>query len=247
MASSPKGHSSHGLKPRPRVGRDFVAALAKALVTDRFPPGSTLPREHDLCTEFAVSRTVVREALKTLESKHVVRSRSRAGTLVRDRSEWNLLDAELLEWIGDKVVDVPFVAAVIEARRAVEPIAAELAAARASETDVEALNAAWEAMRDAELGDSEAFTAADAEFHRVLLRASGNLVFAQLSSVIDAAMVRALDWTNRSVETHRETVAMHGRLVEAVRRRDGPAARIASEIMLREALRDLAAIRPSAA
>ncbi len=166
---------------------------------------------------------------------------------MRDRSEWNLLDADLLEWIGDKVVDVPFVAAVIEARRAMEPIAAELAAARASETDVEALNAAWEAMRDAGLGDDEAFTAADAEFHRVLLRASGNLVFAQLSSVIDAAMVRALDRTNKSVESHRETVAMHGRLVEAVRRRDGPAARIASEIMLREALRDLAAIRPSAA
>lgn len=226
-------------RPRPRVGRDFVAALARAIVDGRFPEGSTLPREQDLCGEFSISRTVVREALKTLESKGVVRSRARAGTLVRPRAEWNLLDADLLDWMGDAVVDAELLAAVLEARRAVEPFAAELAAARASLAEIAALHAAWEAMRDAEPHDDEAFTAADAEFHRVLLRASGNRVFVQLSGVIDAALTRALDRANRSVESHLHTVEVHGRLVEALRMRDGAAARRASEEMLETAARDL--------
>jgi GntR family transcriptional regulator, galactonate operon transcriptional repressor len=233
--SEPKPQS----RPKPRVGRDFVAALARLIVEDRFPPGSTLPREQDLCSEFAISRTVVREALKTLESKGVVRSRPRAGTLVRERVEWNLLDADLLDWMGDAVVDSELLASVLEARRAVEPFAAELAANRASLSDVAALYRAWEAMRDARPDDNTAFTAADVEFHRVLLHASGNRVFIQLSGVIDAALTRALDRTNRSVHTHQETVEVHGRLVEALRMRDREAARKASEDILATAARDL--------
>lgn len=226
-------------RPKPRVGRVFVETLARGVAEGRFAENATLPREQDLCAEFGVSRPVVREALKRLESKGVVRSRSRAGTFVRPRSEWNLLDADLLDWMGDVVIDATFLAAVLEARRAVEPFAAELAAERASLADAAALHAAWEAMRDAEPDDDLAFTRADAEFHRVLLRASGNAVFAQLSDVIDAALTRALDRANRSVRTHRETVEVHGRLVEALRMRDGPGARAASEAILRTAERDL--------
>ncbi|GGE05322.1 transcriptional regulator [Aureimonas endophytica] len=226
-------------RSRPRVGRDFVAALAKAIVAGRYGEGSTLPREQDLCAEFSISRTVVREALKVLESKGVVRSRARAGTLVRPRAEWNLLDADLLDWMGDAVVDADLLASVLEARRAVEPFAAELAASRASLADIAALHAAWEAMRDAEPGDDDAFTAADAEFHRILLGASGNRVFVQLSGVIDAALTRALDRANRSVESHLHTVEVHGRLVEALRMRDGAAARAASDEILDTAARDI--------
>ncbi|WP_152048641.1 FadR/GntR family transcriptional regulator [Aureimonas psammosilenae] len=226
-------------RPRPRVGRDFVVALARSIVEGRFPEGTTLPREQDLCSEFSISRTVVREALKTLESKGVVRSRARAGTLVRARVEWNLLDADLLDWMGDAVVDADLLAAVLEARRAIEPFAAELAASRASLAEITALHAAWEAMRDAEPGEDDAFTAADAEFHRILLRASGNRVFVQLSGIIDAALTRALDRTNRSVESHLHTVKVHGRLVEALRMRDGAAARAASFEMLETAQIDL--------
>ena len=94
-------------------------------------------------------------------------------------------------------------------------------------------------MRDADTDDNVAFTAADIEFHRVLLRASGNRVFAQLSGVIDAALQRALDRSNRSVQSHRETVEVHGRLVEALRMRDKSGARRASEAILATAQRDL--------
>ncbi|MQT15534.1 FadR/GntR family transcriptional regulator [Segnochrobactrum spirostomi] len=226
-------------RPRPRVGRDFTVALARAIVEGRFPEGSTLPREQDLCAEYSISRSVVREALKTLESKGVVRSRARAGTRVRPRSDWNLLDAELLDWMGESVVDADLLAAVLEARQAIEPFAAALAAERASLADVAALHAAWEAMRDAAPGDDQAFTAADAEFHRVLMRASGNRVFEQLSGIIDAALTRSLDRSNRSVHSHREAIEIHGRLVEALRMRDRAAAHRASEEILQTAARDL--------
>lgn len=230
-------------RPKPRVQKELVATLAKDVAEGRFPEGSTLPREQDLCLEYGISRSVVREVLKTLESKGVIRSRARAGTIVRDKADWNLLDAELLEWMGEAVVDSDLIVAVLEARRAVEPFAAELAAERASLQDIARLHSAWERMRDAAPGEDLTFTVADVEFHRILLKASGNRVFVQLSGVIDAALMKALEASNRSVGSHQEAVEVHLRLVEALRMRDRSAARVAAEGILEMASRDLSAFR----
>ncbi len=225
---------------RPRVGKNITEALALDICDERYPPGSQLPRENDLCELYGVSRTVIRESLKILESKGMVKSRSRIGTVVCDKDDWNILDQQVLDWIGPRIYDFDLVGCILEARRTIEPVAAELAAARATTQDIADLEKAWIAMRELE-GNNERFTEADVAFHTILLRASHNQVFRQLSGIIHAALKYSLSTSNQAVERHDEALDIHRELVEALRMRNGPAARECSTRMLELAARDLAA------
>ena len=71
---------------RPRVRRNVTAAIAEDIFSDRYPAGSPLPRENDLCDLHGVSRTVIRESLKVLESKGMVR-RTHGGAEQREAAD----------------------------------------------------------------------------------------------------------------------------------------------------------------
>ncbi|MGV3551792.1 FadR/GntR family transcriptional regulator [Rhizobium sp.] len=225
---------------RPRVRRNVTVAIAQDIFSDRYPSGSALPRENDLCQEYGVSRTVIRESLKVLESKGMVRGKPRIGTTVSDRDEWNILDADVLEWMGPQIGDFDLLGCILEARRTIEPAAAELAAQRASAQEIADLERAWTDMRDSR-DDPERFTEADVRFHAVLLNASHNQVFRRLSSAIHAALQHTLHASNIAVDDREDAVAIHGELVEALRLRDTARARDCSNRMLDLAARDIGA------
>lgn len=225
---------------RPRVRRSITAAIAQDICADRYPPGSQLPRENDLCEIYGVSRTVIRESLKILESKGLLLGKPRVGTVVCDKDDWNILDADVLEWIGPYIKDFDLLGCILEARRTIEPVAAELAASRATTQQIADLESAWRQMRDSS-DEPERFTEADVQFHAVLLLASHNQVFRRLSSAIHAALRYALHASNVAVESREDAVVIHGELVEALRMRDGEKARQASNRMLDLAVHDLAA------
>jgi DNA-binding FadR family transcriptional regulator len=242
LATSLKQAAPGGAPPRrtkPRVQKEIIATLAREIATGRFPPNTNLPRENDLCAEFGVSRTVIREALKVLESKGLVRGRPRVGTVVRDKEDWNLLDPDIVDWMGTGFLDPALLRSILEARRAIEPAAAELAATHATTQEIADLEHAWQRMRAA--ADYEAFTEADVVFHTVLLKASHNRVFAQFSGLIHAALQRALGASNRAVANHEEALRVHHWLVEALRLRDKEGARQAVGAILDLAERDLQA------
>lgn len=223
---------------RPRVQKNVTAAIATDILNGRFEVGSMLPRETDLCDEHGVSRTVIRETIKTLESKGLVRGKPRIGTVVCEKDDWNLLDQQVLDWLGPSIADMNLLDCVLEARRAIEPVAAEMATQRASALDIAALEQAWRQMNDAG-SDIEAFTEGDVAFHVALLRASHNQVFRQLSSVIETALRFTLHVSNDAVPNRDEAVAVHWELVEAIRLRDKDRARINSNAVLDLAARDL--------
>lgn len=225
---------------RPRVSRNVTAAIAQDICAERYPPGSQLPRENDLCDIYGVSRTVIRESLKVLESKGLLRGRPRIGTIICDKDDWNILDADVLEWIGPYIRDFDLLGCILEARRTIEPVAAELAATRATSRQIADLEEAWTEMRDAN-NDAERFTEADVKFHSVLLAASHNQVFRRLSGAIPAALRYALLASNSAVESRADAIVIHGQLVEALRMRDREKARVAANRMLDLAEHDLAA------
>lgn len=70
-----------------------------AIIGGSYPEGSVLPTEDTLSQELGVSRTALREAVKGLSSKGILETRRRRGTLVRARSNWNMLDADVLSWL----------------------------------------------------------------------------------------------------------------------------------------------------
>ncbi|KAB0537418.1 FadR/GntR family transcriptional regulator [Pseudochrobactrum saccharolyticum] len=223
---------------RPRVQKSITATLAADILNGRFKPGSMLPRENDLCEEYGVSRTVIRETIKTLESKGLVRGKPRIGTVVCEQDDWNLLDQQVLDWLGPRIVDLDLLLCVLEARRAIEPVAAELATQRASAMDIAALEIAWNKMNEAG-SDIEAFTQGDVDFHIALLRASHNQVFRQLCGIIEAALRYTLYTSNDAVASRDEAISEHLELIEAIRLRDKERARNSSNKMLDLAARDL--------
>lgn len=229
-----------GATRRPRVRRNVTVAIAQDIFSDRYPAGSPLPRENDLCELHGVSRTVIRESLKVLESKGLVHGRPRIGTIVCDKDEWNILDGDVLDWMGPHIKDFDLLGCILEARRTIEPAAAEFAAERATAQEIADLDNAWRRMRDS-ANEPERFTEADVEFHAVLLTASHNQVFRRLSSAIHAALHYALHASNAAVESREDAVQVHGELVEALRLRDKARARDCSNRMLDLAVRDLAA------
>ncbi|QQA43522.1 FadR/GntR family transcriptional regulator [Pelagovum pacificum] len=175
------GGSNHG-----RV----VEGIGRAIVAGEPPDGELLPRDEELIEVFGVSRTVLREAMKTLAAKGMVVAKARVGTRVRPRREWNMFDAQLLRWHLDGEPSCRFYQQLFEMRLAFEPFAARLAAENATAADLDRLAACVEAMRSAQ--DQTEFSLADMEFHRAVFDAAGNAFFQSVVSLVEAALLSLL-------------------------------------------------------
>ena len=151
-------------KRKPRVQREIVATLARKILSGEIQPSEYLPKESELCAQYGVSRTVIREATKVLESKGLLLSRSRVGTRVLDAREWNMLDPDLLGLASSDFHDPGFVDSFMEARRIIEPAAAELAAERAGPRDLATLDDAYRRMCASLPDNVEQCSKADMEF-----------------------------------------------------------------------------------
>ena len=82
---------------RARSAHDLVAhGIGQDIMQGRFPIGSTLPGDAELMELFGVSRTALREALKTLAAKGLIESKTKVGTKVLDRNNWNMFDSDIL-------------------------------------------------------------------------------------------------------------------------------------------------------
>lgn len=223
---------------RPRVRQEIEVSLARSIASHEIEPGQKLPSEAELCSRFGVSRTALREAIKILEAKRMVRSKPRVGAIVLPREEWMLLDPDVLDWVADLLDADSFIDAVLEARWAIEPAAAALACRRASLADLALIEEALNDMADAD-GNADNFTEADLRFHEALLKASGNPVFVQFIHSVRAGLRLMLLASNKSVADYNNTVASHRALLETLITRDAEASVEASQRILQTARFDL--------
>lgn len=201
------------------VRERILALLGTRILAGDYAPGATLPTEAQLCVEFGVSRTAIREAIKMLAAKGLVVSRQRAGTRVQDPSDWNRLDADVLGWMAAMPPDPDFMGGLIEARQAFEPAAARLAAMRASAADLAEIEAAYHAMTAAPIEDLDACTEADVRFHLSILKASHNPVFTGLGRLIGQALANSFQMTTSISRSYVATLSAHGDVLEAIRLR----------------------------
>jgi DNA-binding FadR family transcriptional regulator len=210
-----RAHSNHAEVAR-SIGVDIIAG--------RYPESTRLPGDVELIAMFGVSRPVLRESVKTLVAKGLLSTKTRVGTVVRERGAWNMFDADVLAWHLDAGIDKRFLGDLAEIRLAVEPRAAALAAARRSEADIAELKRSMERMRLAP-SDSVGFADADLALHIAVANASGNLFMRSIGSVIEAAL-RASFLLSAPVEPEdRETVLLwHQRIVDAIAASDAAAA-----------------------
>ncbi|WP_408263611.1 FadR/GntR family transcriptional regulator [Paraburkholderia phytofirmans] len=204
--------------------------LATAILRGDYAPDSILPREAELIETFGVSRTVLREALRTLTSKGLIESRPRVGTRVRPRRAWNLLDVDVLDWYSRVAEPMAFALKLQEMREMIEPYAASLAAASYTDDTFHALAASHEAMVAARNVDE--WVRADLRFHLSVLTACSNELLIPLGTLIERTLEAQLRLNAKRAEVFNASLAEHTAVFEAIRDRDAAAARAAMAALL---------------
>ncbi|MEG3619567.1 FadR/GntR family transcriptional regulator [Magnetovibrio sp. PR-2] len=206
-----------------------VHELGKRIVTGDIDEGAVLPNETELGASFAVSRTALREGIKVLAAKGLLASRTRTGTRVRPRNEWNMLDPDVMAWQLSSGQPHKFLNDLVEFRRAVEPLAASLAAQRATDADVQVIKQAYD---DMELAGSDigAGVLPDLRFHQGIFHASGNELLAPLGTLTEAAL--SVSFRVLTSETKQESLRLHKAVLEAIQTRDSAAAQSAMTALL---------------
>ncbi|MBD8066573.1 FadR family transcriptional regulator [Devosia sp. PTR5] len=195
---------------------DVLWTLGYAIVSGEYKEGSILPSDSDLLERFGVSRTVLREALKTLAAKGMIEARARIGTRVLPRNRWNLFDADVLAWHFEMGPDVDFLRSLAEVRIGIEIEAAALAAERASPEQIEMLRACVQRMAGAET--PEDFARHDLDFHKIVAAASGNPFMASISALVEMALTAAFTISSpvNDPVALESTVRTHGAIAAAI-------------------------------
>lgn len=240
-----QGPQGRGQRPRPQGLHDrLLESLGPAITGGDYPPGTVL-RTDELERRYDVSRTVVREAVRVLESMHLVESRRRVGVTVRPTEEWDVFDPQIIRWRlagPDRPRQLRSLTAL---RSAIEPAAAALAAEHATpEQCAELTEHALNMVATSRGQQLPAYLIHDVAFHRVILRASGNEMFARLGDVVAEVLTGRTQHRIMFTDPAPEAVTLHVRVAEAVRASDAEAAERYTREITVGALRELDILAP---
>ena len=227
--SKPEGKSMHG-----RIVRE----LGTRILAGDLKPGDRLPPEPELIEKYEVSRPVLREAVRVLVAKGLVMSRQRAGAIVRPRSEWHLLDPDVLYWMIQTRPAPEFVKTLMGMRRVFEPGAAALAAQAATDEQLAGIAQAYDGMAAATSPDE--MLEPDLAFHRRIAEATGNDLMAYIGTMLSLALRESIKMSSR-LDTHALSLPRHKAILTALQHRDAAAARQATVLQLDATQLDLSA------
>src|SRR5208283_1068411 len=188
----------------------------------------------EMCARFSVSRTALREAYSVLSAKALIVARPKIGTRVRPKSDWNLLDSEVLAWHLQDKPNQHFVDDLFVLRQMVEPVAAALAASLRSPATVDRIAEAYGRMDKFKNG-AGVLIGADLDFHMAILEASGNRFLAALGGLIHTALecTFRLSWRGAAgIQDNR--LLQHREVFEAIRAAAPDRARERMEELLRD-------------
>ncbi len=218
-----------------------LAKVGPALVSGEIAEGAVM-RIDEIAQEYGVSRTVTRDVVKVLETLQLVSTRRRVGVTVRPRGEWNVFDPRLIRWRLAGTDRVRQLRSLSELRHSIEPVAAELAALHASPEQCGRLTEAVIGMSvTGKQGDFAAFLEHDRAFHRTLLEASGNDMFAALASVVGEVLAGRIRHHLMPGLPNPAANRLHADVAEAVASGDAVGAARAMQAIVDESVRGMEA------
>jgi GntR family transcriptional regulator, transcriptional repressor for pyruvate dehydrogenase complex len=208
---------------------DLADQILDDVLAGRYPVGTALPSESELAESASLSRPTVREAVKTLQAKGVLRIVHGRGTFVAPTEEWSVLDPTLLIARSAAQADSLLLPLkFIEARRLVEVGVAELAATRRSDDDISQLADSLAAMRKASRAkDVGAFVRADIRFHQIVLDAADNAFVAAIFDPLAQILRLTRYQTSAHAPVRRHAIVHHDNILRAVAAGSPEAARLA--------------------
>jgi len=199
-----------------------VARQIERLILKKLRPGDKLPSERELAEVLSVSRSSIRDAIRSLELAGMVEPRQGAGTIVREISTNSLVNP-LANALKHKE---GMMSELLDFRRILEPPLASRAATHASADDISEMEDIL-SRHEQKLRKGESTIGEDSEFHYAVAMASGNSV---VLKVLDILMDLLRDTRERSLQVEgrpQKSLAGHRRILAAIKRHDAEAAKAA--------------------
>lgn len=206
-----------------RIYQQIADQIENAILAGELRPGDRLPSERELVEQHGVSRPTIREALRVLESNHLVKSRlgDRRGPVVLPASA-HPLRRSLTRLTSDNAVSF---AQLLQFRMIIESAAVHLAASNRSEAELLELERANARMRATMDHSLEEFSAVDFDFHRIIVRASRNPLLSLSGEAVRGAVLQLMQ--QRIIDSGDSRAQMlasirhHDEVLAAVRDRNG--------------------------
>ncbi len=193
------------------------------IVQGLYAADEVLPSEHSLCTEFGLSRTPLREAMKRLHAKGLIVVGPKNGTKVLPQRHWSQLDPDVLRWRFEHGASADLIDQLYELRLVFEPEASRLAALHGEAEDHDAILAAFQSM-EALITDSERVISADLAFHMAIIAATHNIFLISVSTAIGAALKVQFELGAKRRSFPKVELDIHRMIRDAIVARDGDAA-----------------------
>ena len=220
------------------VHGNTVDYLGGAIVAGRFGVGGVLPPEPLLCEELGVSRTVVRESVKSLVAKGLIQTGPKVGTRVLPSAQWNWFDPDVVAWQARAGLTPEFIRDLQDLRLIVEPAAVKLAALRATQADIDTIEEAFAGMKRA-VEEGGEYVKFDLRFHLGLLHATHNRMLLQMGQALSALLRTSFEISTSLQDGPRGSLRLHRAVLDAVIARDPGKAERAVLKLIAAAHRDI--------
>ena len=223
------------------VHGNTVDLLGEGIVSGRYPVGAAIPPEPQLCEALGVSRTVVREAVKSLVAKGLLITGPKLGTRVLPEEQWNWFDPDVVAWQSKLGFTREFLRDLQELRRVVEPAAVRLAAERATAADIADIETAYAGMKAA-IEQGGDYVTHDLRFHQGLLRACHNRMVIQMSKALGALLRTSFEISTSRPDGPALSLPLHRAVLDAVIHRTPAKAERAILVLIDGANEDIEAV-----
>lgn len=219
------------LKPikKKKLYEDIVIQIERLIKKGGLRPGDQLPSERELANSFKVSRNSVREAIRTLEEKGLLKSKCGDGTyLMPDNA--NLIVRPLAMAIHREKTNL---SDIFQFRRLIEPLIASLAAENASAKEIEDLESVLHDHK-VNINNERAVKQLDSSFHLLLARASGNMIFLRIVDALNDILSETREETLQFEERRIKSFEGHSAILKAIKEKETRVARKAMANHLRD-------------
>lgn len=213
------------------MSAQLARLLGGRIVSGEFRPGDSLPIEAELCLEYGVSRSTVREAVKNLAAKRLIEVAPKLGTRVLPFADWNLLDPDVLSWRLTAQFDERIIDDLYEVRQCFEPRACYLAARYGAVEDHDRIRRRYADMVSM-LDQAPLAAGAESEFHLAIIAATHNGLFVTIGGAVKTALKASFSLTQKDASGTPIDLGPYEEVLSAIVARDGEHAEQAMRCLL---------------
>ena len=214
------------------LSKQIEDKLYKIISSGEFPPGSQLPGENELSARFGVSRSTLREAIRSLSAAGVLTVRRGKGTFVSENFKPGMPDVAEFNLRKSRVSDL------FEARLIFEPDTAALACRRASDEEIEEILALGKQVEEAIMSGRDR-TELDQRFHKAIVSAAHNAFLVQLLPIINSSVSETIALRSEADTIAADTLRDHAMLMEFFADRNATGVKNAMVIHIVHAMKTL--------